>query len=218
MYVLNIYKRQNIQNKDLIVNGVAKNAAVNSENLAQTIRASSGDTLETIITYALARGFDSKKVSVAFLEYLLGELENIGGSLQERLPALKDFEMRFLVAVEYTKDKKDTKKPWNYTVSCVKNDYSSASDTIEFRDRVEKHRDLIAKYVNKPDEIEFLGIQELSSLAGVFNLKIEKNPKAVVSFRQKLKDKIREIKEEFNLIIEKFGICIDSRSNDLTYK
>ncbi len=215
MYVLNKYKKQNIQNQDLIVNGAAKNAAVNSEDLVQTIRASSGDTLETVVTYALARGFDSRKISAAFLDYLLRELESIGGTFQERLSALKDFEMKFLVAVEYTKDKKDTKKPWNYTVSCVKNDYSSASDTIEIRNRVEKHRDLIAKYVSKPDEIEFLGLEELSSLASVFNLKIEKNPKAVVSFRQKLKDKIREIKEEFNLIIQKFGINIDSRSNEL---
>lgn len=215
MYVLNKYKKQNIQNQDLIVNGAAKNAAVNSEDLVQTIRASSGDTLETVVTYALARGFDSRKISAAFLDYLLRELESIGGTFQERLSALKDFEMKFLVAVEYTKDKKDTKKPWNYTVSCVKNDYSSASDTIEIRNRVEKHRDLIAKYVSKPDEIEFLGLEELSSLASVFNLKIEKNPKAVVSFRHKLKDKIREIKEEFNLIIQKFGINIDSRSNEL---
>ena len=215
MYVLNKYKKQNIQNQDLIVNGAAKNAAVNSEDLVHTIRASSGDTLETVVTYALARGFDSRKISAAFLDYLLRELESIGGTFQERLSALKDFEMKFLVAVEYTKDKKDTKKPWNYTVSCVKNDYSSASDTIEIRNRVEKHRDLIAKYVSKPDEIEFLGLEELSSLASVFNLKIEKNPKAVVSFRHKLKDKIREIKEEFNLIIQKFGINIDSRSNEL---
>jgi len=215
MYVLNIYKKQNIQNQDLKVNGDAKNGAVNSENLVQTIRASSGDTLETIIKYALARGFDSKKVSVAFIDYLLKELENINGAFQERVSALKAFEIRFLVAIEYTKDKKDAKKPWNYTVSCVKNDYSSASDTIEIRNRVEKYHDLIAKYGEKPDEIEFLGIQELSELASVFNLKVEKNPKAVVSLRHKLKDKILEIKEEFNLIIQKFGITIDSRSNEL---
>ncbi len=215
MYVFNNINIQNIQNKDLMIGAAAKNDTADSDLSPKKIKASSGDSLRTILTYCLARGFDPKKVSVAFINYVVETLDGISGKLDQRLAALKDQEMSFLVAVEYTRERKETKKPWNYVISCVKNGYTSAGDTMEIRERMERYLILLSKYFEKPEEVELLGVQELAELAEFLTLKMETNPKSVGLFRQKLKDRLVTLSDEVKAIVERFRLNIGSRSDEL---
>ena len=215
MYVFNNINIQNIQNKDLMIGAAAKNDTADSDLSLKKIRASSGDSLRTILTYCLARGFDPKKVSVAFINYVVETLEGISGNLDQRLAVLKDQEMSFLIAVEYTRERKETKKPWNYVISCVKNGYTSAGDTMEIRERMERYLILLSKYFGKPEEVELLGVQELAELAEFLTLKMETNPKSVGRFRQKLKDRLVTLSDEVKAIVERFRLNIGSRSDEL---
>jgi len=215
MYVFNNINIQNIQNKDLMIGAAAKNDTADSDLSPKKIKASSGDSLRTILTYCLARGFDPKKVSVAFINYVVETLDGISGKLDQRLAALKDQEMSFLVAVEYTRERKETKNPWNYVISCVKNGYTSAGDTMEIRERMERYLILLSKYFEKPEEVELLGVQELAELAEFLTLKMDTNPKSVGLFRQKLKDRLVTLSDEVKAIVERFRINIGSRSDEL---
>jgi len=215
MYVFNNINIQNIQNKDLMIGAAAKNDTADSDLSPKKIKASSGDSLRTILTYCLARGFDPKKVSVAFINYVVETLDGISGKLDQRLAALKDQEMSFLVAVEYTRERKETKNPWNYVISCVKNGYTSAGDTMEIRERMERYLILLSKYFEKPEEVELLGVQELAELAEFLTLKMETNPKSVGLFRQKLKNRLVTLSDEVKAIVERFRINIGSRSDEM---
>lgn len=178
------------------------------------LRASTGDSINNILWYSIARGFNSEKITAAFINYLVDSLEEVGGSYQERTDILHNFEMEYAVAIEYTK-KRNAKNPWSYIITCVKNGYTSSEDTIELRREVKANIEAINKYLGSPDEVELVGLDELTALSKLFDLNLKIDAKNASNCRSKIKQKISELMEESEQVIRQFKLKFGSRSDEL---
>jgi len=181
------------------------------------LRASTGDSIENILRYAIARGFDHSNINLAFINYMVESLEDINGDYNDRIEIISNFEREFQVAIEYTK-KRDAKNPWNYIITCLKNGYTSSDDTIELRKTVKQYADMINRYINYPEEIELLGLDDLLSLNSALNTKLDINAKNASYSRSKLKEKVEEVKSYAEEVKTHFGLKFGSRTAELFNK
>jgi DNA-binding Lrp family transcriptional regulator len=223
LYVLK--NQTNIQNK-ILEEGGSKidrlnidrsdidQSEIDRSKIDRALRASTGDSINNILWYSIARGFNSEKITAAFINYLVDSLEGVGGSYQERTDILHNFEMEYAVAIEYTK-KRNAKNPWSYIITCVKNGYTSSDDTIELRKEVAANITAINKYLGNPDDVELIGLDELTALSKLFDLNITIDAKNAANCRSKIKRKISELKEGSEQVLHQFKLKFGSRSDEL---
>lgn len=170
-------------------------------------------TLEKILRYSFARGFDRKNISRHFFEWF-AENTSMEGSYSERQKALEEFEIDVLVAVEYTVSK-TAKNKWNYLLSCLKNDFASKEDTPGLRDKIKQNVDLLWQYFKVPEKIFIDGAGELRQIMEILGQNEEINPLTVNHTREKIKRIIEHLNASFEETIKEFNITSGKTTDDL---
>ncbi|WP_333641096.1 hypothetical protein [Mesotoga prima] len=170
-------------------------------------------TLEKILRYSFARGFDRKNISRHFFEWF-AENTSMEGSYSERQKALEEFEMDILVAVEYTVSK-TAKNKWNYLLSCLKNDFASKEDTPDLRNKIKQNIDLLWRYFKTPEKVFIDGAEELREIMQILGQNEEINPLTVNHTREKIKRIIEHLNASFEETIKEFNITSGKTTDDL---
>jgi len=186
---------------------------LDSNGVGYKFRFSVYATLEKILRYAFARGFDRKNISRHFFEWF-AENTSMEGNYSERQKALEEFEIDVLVAVEYTVSK-TAKNKWNYLLSCLKNDFASKEDTPGLRDKIKQNVDLLWQYFKVPEKIFIDGAGELRQIMEILGQNEEINVVTVNHTREKIKRVIEHLNASFEETIKEFNITSGKTTDDL---